>query len=229
MEKKNVEKLLFPLDLQYFAGEGGADENGSNGGSQNEDQNSNENSGKDEKTFTQSQVSNMMAKEKNEGRKAMLKALGFSSEDEAKKAIEIYNSFSKLGKSEGELNKDDIDKANKEKDESISRAEIAEFKLACYESGVNKEYIDDVLTIAKAKITDGKDFDAVLKEMKKDKKYSMFFEESKGDSNGSDGTGSQPGHSGSSSSKGKEAGSYGKSLAERTNVAKGTEKKSSYF
>lgn len=224
------EKVLFPLNLQYFADEAGAEENGSDGENQNEDQNSNENSGKGEKTFTQSQVSNMMAKEKNEGRKAMLKALGFSSEEEAKKAIEIYNSFSKLGKSEGELNKDDVDKANKEKDESISRAEIAEFKLACYESGVNKEYIDDVLTIAKTKITDSKDFDAVLKEMKKDKKYSLFFEESNGSDDGKGGTGSQPGHSGSNNPKGKnEVGSYGKSLAERNSVAKGQERKSNYF
>lgn len=227
MEKKNLENL-FPLNLQYFAEDddnGGTGENG-NGGNSNEDQNSNGNSG-DEKTFTQSQVNNMMAKEKNEGRRAMLKALGFSSEEEAKKAIEIYNSFSKLGKSDGEINKDDVDKANKAKDESISRAETAEFKLACYESGVNKDYIDDVLTIAKTKLTDGKDFDAVLKEMKKDKKYSMFF--STNNDSGANGTGSQPGHSGSGGSKKEEAGSYGKSLAERTNGSKGQEKKSNYF
>lgn len=226
MEKKNVEKLLFPLNIQYFAEEGGADENG-NGGNSNEDQNSNGNSG-DEKTFTQSQVNNMMAKEKNEGRRAMLKSLGFSSEEEAKKAIEVYNSFSKLGKSEGEINKDDVDKANKAKDESISRAETAEFKLACYESGVNKDYIDDVLTIAKTKLTDGKNFDAVLKEMKKDKKYSMFF--STNNDGGANGTGSQPGHSGSGGSKKDEAGSYGKALAERANGGtKGQERKSNYF
>lgn len=228
MEKKNVEKLLFPLNLQYFAEDGGSNENGGNEGNGNEDQNSNNNSGGSEKTFTQSQVSDMMAKEKNEGRRAMLKALGFSSEDEAKKAIEAYNAFSKLGKDEKDINKEDVEKANKEKNESISRAEAAEFKLACYESGVNKDYIDDVLTIAKTKITDNKNFDAVLKDMKKDKKYSMFFENSNGKDQG--GTGSQPGHSGSNGSNGKEVGSYGKTLAERVKpVQKTQEFKSNYF
>ena len=227
MEKKN--ENLFQLDLQYFAdgdeGGNGTEQNG-NGGNGNEDQNSNKNSGGNERTFTQSQVNDMMAKEKNEGRRAMLKALGFSSEDEAKKAMETLKLYSNIGKNENDINKDDVDKANKEKDESISRAETAEFKLACYESGVNKDYIDDVLTIAKTKITDSKNFDAVLKEMKKDTKYSLFFEESK--ENG--GTGTQPGHSGSGGSKKDEPGSFGKRLAERTSSNfKGQERKSNYF
>ena len=79
-------------------------------------------------------------------------------------------------------------------------------------------------------MSDDKDFDAVLKEMKKDKKYSLFFNAS--DNNGgANGTGSQPGHSGSNGSKNEGAGSYGKQLAEKMagGASKGQEKKSNYF
>lgn len=225
-----VKELLFPLNIQYFADGDGADGQNGNGENKNEDQNSNGNSGA-EKTFTQSQVNGMMAKEKNEGRRAMLNALGFSSEEEAKKAVEMLKSYANIGKDDKEINKDDVAKANKDRDESISRAEAAEFKLACYESGVNKDYIDDVLTIARTKMSDDKTFDDVLKEMKKDKKYSLFFGASENNNSGANGTGNQPGHSGSNGSKKEGAGSYGKQLAERLNgnTGKGQEKKSNYF
>lgn len=228
MKKKNEEKLL-NLDLQLFA-EG--DEDSSTGGDNNvggDDNNNDVNHGTDnnhgEKTFTQSEVSNMMAKEKKEGKRAILKSLGFESEDDAKKAIEGYNKYLEGQKSESEKQKEALDKANSEKTEALKRAKAAENKVACYNSGIASEYIDDVLAIASTKVSDEKDLVEVLKEMKEDKKYESFFE--KDSSSGSKhGTGSNPGHSGNDND---DKNDLGKRLAEQRKNSMSTAAKSSYF
>lgn len=204
---------MFPLNLQFFA------EDSNNEGSKNEDQNSNDNSG--EKTFTQSEVNNMMAKEKNEGKRSVLKSLGFKTEDEAKDVIAKYNEFIESKKTDDDKAKEALKKLKDESAEALKRASIAENKLACFALGISGEYIDDVLAIASNKVTDDKDLETVLKEMKDDKKYESFFIQ---ENNNSGGTGSNAGHSGNSSNEKKE--SYGERLgkqAAKNNV------KSSYF
>ena len=204
---------MFPLNLQFFA------DDSNNEGSKNEDQNSNDNSG--EKTFTQSEVNNMMAKEKSEGKRSVLKSLGFKTEDEAKDVIAKYNEFIESKKTDDDKAKEALKKLKDESAEALKRASIAENKLACFALGISGEYIDDVLAIASNKVTDDKNLETVLKEMKDDKKYESFFIQ---ENNNSGGTGSNAGHSGNSSSEKKE--SYGERLgkqAVKNNV------KSSYF
>lgn len=221
MKNKNL-KLLFPYNLQFFA-EGG-DDNQGNDNNGNDDGNNDDQTKDDsgEKTFTQAEVSAMMAKEKNEGKRSILKSLGYKSEEDAKKALEEYNKYLESKKTEDEKTKEKLDKANTDKKEAIDRATIAESKLACFEAGVNKEYIDDVMAIALTKVTDEKDLSTVIKEMKEDKKYESFFVETS--SSGSKGTGGNPGHSGNDG--GKDDG-IGKRLAEQHMKNKPT--KSSFF
>lgn len=210
-------KKLFPLELQFFAE--GDDNNSGSDEKKNEENNQNKS---DEKMFTQEQVNNMMAKEKHEGKRSVLSALGFKTEEEAKSAVSLYNALVNSQKSEEEKHKSELDKANEEKTESLKRAEAAENKLACFEAGVNKDSIDDVMAIAVTKITENKDLGKVLSEMKKDNKYAAFFETEKG----SDGTGHNPGHMGSGSFG--KAGDYGKNLGAAF-AKKDEQKKSSYF
>lgn len=225
MKRTNLEKLPLKMNLQFFA-EGGDDSNeakgteDSNQGNENknEDQNSNENSG--EKTFTQTEVSSMMAKEKNEGKRSILKTLGFKNEKEAEEAIKKYNEYLESQKTQEEKSKELLDQATSEKDEALKRAQLAEDKLTCYALGIGSEYIDDVIAIASSKVTEDKDLETVLKEMKEDKKYASFF----GASNSHDGTGNDPGHSGKQDNK--EEG-IGKRLAEKAKSNKNA--KSSYF
>lgn len=225
---KNV-KSLFPLNLQFFAEDA---DNGNNAGSNDLNDNGSgvDNAGQNDssannqnttKTFTQEQVSNMMAKEKNEGKRSILKSLGFKTEDEAKKAMELYNALLDSQKSEEQKNQESLQKANTEKEEYRLRAEQAENKVLCLEHGVDKNSIEDVLAIAYTKVTAGKDLGSVLNEMSKQPKYSTFF----GSSDNS-GTGNEPKHNGTGSSGIK---NYGKELAERTINRNQSEKKSSYF
>jgi len=220
---KNVK--LFPLNLQFFASDDGADNNVDNG--QNESQsNTNGSTGntdgkEDEKTFTQDQVNSMMAREKNEGKRSVLKSLGFSNEEEAKKAITLFNAMMDSQKTAEEKLDEELSKKDQELSEYKNRAFEAENKLLCLENGVNKDSVDDVLAIAKCKVTDSKNLSKVLSEMKKDSKYSSFFTSAE-----NNGTGNDPGHSGSSF-VGK--GEYGKGLAERVMGNAPKREKSNYF
>lgn len=221
-------KLMFPLNIQYFAenGENNNNNGNENSNGENEDQNSgNGNSG--ERTFTQSEVSNMMAKEKNEGKKSILKSLGFKNEEEAKGAIEAYNKYMESQKSEADKAKDELAKVTNNIAEQTKRAEDAENKLLCFMNGVNKDSIDDVLALASLKVSDTKTLDKVLEEMKKDSKYSSFFENSNGNSNG--GTGSQPGHNSGNNLGDFKKGDYGKTLASKNKVVNNSEVKSNFF
>ena len=222
-------RCSLPYNLQLFAepNEGG-DGNSDNGSNGNSDGNGDEGNGNQdqnktgEKTFTQTEVNNMMAKEKNEGRRAILKSLGFKDEEEAKKSIEEYNKYVQSKKTDDEKKAEALKTAKSEKDEAIRRAMEAESKLACYNAGVSKDYIDDVILIASSKVSEDKTLDKVLEEMKKDKKYESFF--GKVASSSSEGTGSNAGHS--SNNNGKDEG-IGKRVAERNKSNQN--KKSSFF
>ena len=229
MKNKNLKKLL-GYDLQLFAeGDSGNDSGdaGNNGGSDQGSDNNDANHGADEnhgsKTFTQEQVTGMMAKEKNEGKRSILKSLGFKSEEDAKEAIKKYNEYLETQKTEAEKQQEALVKANNEKLDALNRAKVAENKVACFNAGINTDCIDDVLAIASTKVTDEKDLDAVLKEMKEDKKYESFF----GSGNSSNhGTGSNAGHSNNGSEGNGE--DYAKKLAEKYKV-NSAKTKSSFF
>lgn len=208
------EKNLLPLMLQLFAEND--DNNNDNDGNENENQDNN--SGNGGKTFNQKDVSAMMAKEKNEGRRSQLKALGFNNEQEALDALKELEEFRKTQRTKEENLEKDVKNLNENNSKAIARAEAAEQKLSCFTAGVNKESIDDVLAIAKNKVTDEKSLDDVLDEMKKDNRYSCFFSKPK------DGTGSNPGHSGQGGEM--NSGDYGKQLAEKSS---GKKVEKSYF
>lgn len=210
MEK---EKKVLPLMLQLFADDNNNDDN--NGGDEGENQND---SGNGKKTFTQEDVSAMMAKEKNEGRRSQLKSLGFASEQEAKDALKELEEFRRSKKSKEENLEGDVKTLSSDRDKANARALAAEQKLSCFTAGVDKDCIDDVLAIAKTKVSDDKTLDDVLNEMKKDNKYSSFFT-----SSSNSGTGSNPGHS---NRQGSGDGNYGKQLAEKSS---GKKSDKSYF
>lgn len=219
-------KNLLPLNLQFFAEKNEEDgEDDSKGESDdNDDSDDEDQNNPGEKTFTQSQVNRMMSKEKKEGKSSMLKALGFKSEAEAKKAVAMLNAF----KSDEEKEQIEKDELTKSKSEAEKRAQAAENKLACLTAGVSKDSLEDVLAIALLKVTDEKDLDTVLAEMKKQAKYSSFFgniEDEDGKKKKEDkGTGSDPGHSAGKGGKDSKE-NYGARLAKSA----GAKKKNSYF
>lgn len=220
-------KNLLPLRIQFFAkndeddddGKGEPDDSGDD--DSDDDSDDNDDQGKSgEKTFTQAQVNRMMSKEKKEGKASMLKSLGFKSEAEAKKAMKMLQMLNEAQQSEEEKKKDLEAKSS----EAEKRAQAAENKLACLSAGVSKDSLDDALAIALLKVTEEKDLDTVLAEMKKQAKYSGFFKSDEEEKEKDKGTGSNPGHSGKKDDK---KGDYGTRLAEKSKSAGA--KKKTYF
>lgn len=215
--KKELKEML-PLNLQFFAEGGDDDGSGSAGGDDDNNAGADDNGSDNNnstKTFTQEEVNSISANEKRQGKASVLKALGVKSEAEAKKIIDAYNAMMNISNQSGNNSGED-DKQS----EAEERALKAEQKLSAVMAGVDASSIDDVIAIATLKVTDDKDLDTVLKEMKEDKRYSSFF----GTSGNGAGTGSGVEHG--NSSKGAKVGDFGRKLAE---ARASSTSKSSYF
>lgn len=221
MKKKSMEQVL-PLNLQFFA-EGDDDIDDPGTGGEGDGDNGDQSDKSSDKTFTQAEVTAMMTREKKEGRKALLKQLGFKTEAEAKNAIALYNALVESQKTDEDKAKEKEQNLANEKSDAEKRAELAENKLACVMAGVKNDSVDDVLAIALLKVTEEKNLDTVLAEMKKEPRYAGFFQD--GD-NGDDGTGSDPGHSKDGKDNEDKKGSYGASLAKKQSSST---KKKTYF
>lgn len=223
--KKRFENVL-PFNLQFFAEDNSIKDPDVNVNENGEEENPDEeDQGVNEKTFTQKEVNAMMAREKKQGKNSVLRSLGFKTEEEAKNAFNLLKTLTDSQKSEKEKKDEDNARGAKEKDEAVKRASEAENKLACFMAGVNKGSIEDVLAIASAKVDEDNDLSSVLEDMKKNEKYSIFFEDSSDvKKNGLSGTGSKPKNN---KQKSDEPGSFGKRLAQNQNSSQ--KKKSSYF
>lgn len=241
---KTLNKLPLSYNLQFFA-EGGEENNASGSHDQTKDgQQQNQNQGQEEKKFTQTEVAAMMAREKNEGKSAALKALGFSSEKDAKDAVKLLNALMDSQKTDAEKAQGEIQKAVTAQQEAELRAKKAEDKLTMIQEGVKADSVDDVLAIAQLKVSKDNDLSKVLKEMKKDQRYSAFFTDGgAGGNSGNDKPGSESnrgnsssgtgnsfgGNSASGGSGGSGAGNYGSNLAQRLMQSNANSNKTSCF
>lgn len=205
MRKHFTQKTALPkMNLQLFAegtdeGKDGSGEgegtNSEEGGTEEQDGGS-EGSDGGEKTFTQSDVNAMMAKEKRSGKSSILKLFGVSDEKAAKTEAEAYKAWKESQKTDEQKQTEAQAELENSKAEAERRAQAAESKLALLEAGVNKDSLDDVLAIAIVKVTEEKDLNAVLADMKKELRYNSFFESSSQGSGGGAGTGGNVGHRG---------------------------------
>jgi len=185
---------------------------------------------KSSKTFTQEQVNKMMTREKNQGRNAALRDLGIDPKDS--KMIAMVKAFIESQKTD-EQKATEKDAENQAKiNEAERRAQIAEAKAEAMMMGVKTQYVEDVVTLALAKMTEDSDLKTILGEFKT--KYPIWFGESEDDDNdGKDKEKGKTGQRGTGSSikaskedKGKEVKSLGARLAAQR---RGTGKKSSYW
>lgn len=203
-----------------------ADENNNSNSDNNDAQNDDagdDKGGENEKTFSQSEVSSMMAKEKKQGKKSAYNELGINPND--KKTISMIKAFIK---SQSAGDEDSDDSKNNNDSELERRTEIAETKAEAMIAGIKKEFIDDAVVLIMAKKSNSDDSEIDLKTLINElkTKYPVWFDsdDSKDDSIGSKGTGRSLG-SRSDNNSGK-----AKSLGERLAAQrKGQSKQSSYW
>lgn len=183
-----------------------------------------------EKSFTQKQVSAMMAKEKKQGRAAAFKELGIDPKDT--KMVSMFKAFVESQKTDDEKAAEKSKEEQAKLDEANNRALIAEAKAEAMLLGVQTEYVEDVVTLAISKI--GKDEDSDIKtvigEFKT--KYPDWFKTKEDDKSGDDegktgqkGTGSSVKNNKEKKDKGEEVGLGARLAAQR----KTSNKKSSYW
>ena len=185
---------------------------------------------KSSKTFTQEQINKMMTREKNQGRSAALRELGIDPKDS--KMVAMIKAFIESQKTD-EQKAVEKDAENQTKmNEAERRAQVAEAKAEAMMMGVKTQYVEDVVTLALAKMTEDSDLKTIIDEFKT--KYPIWFGESEDDEKGGKDKGKgKIGQKGTGSSikpskedKGKEEKSLGARLAAQR---RGTGKKFSYW
>lgn len=194
-------------------------------------------SGKDDKgskggkTFTQDQVSRMMTREKNQGRNAAYKELGIDPKDT--KTVNMFKAFVESQKTDEQKAAEKETENQTKMNEAEQRAQVAEAKAEAMMLGVKPQYVEDVVTLSLAKMTEDSDLKTIIGEFKT--KYPIWFgesseeEEGKGKDDkgktGQKGTGSSV-----KTSKEDKGGKEGKGIGARLAAQrKSSGKKSSYW
>lgn len=166
-ENKNVE-------VENNNQDNGTDNGGAGSTGKENDQHagaSGDNAKKSERTFTQEQVSKMMAKEKNQGRNAVFNELGIDPNDG--KMVELVKSLIASQKSEEQKAAEQQAQNAAKLAEAEAKAQQAECKAEAMVLGAKPEFVDDVIVLAMAKMSDDSDFKTIISEIKT--KYPNFF------------------------------------------------------
>lgn len=129
------------------------------------------NDSKASKTYTQEEVNALLAKEKRQGKNSVLKALGLQSVDEGKAAIESAKQAANANKTAEEVAAEALNAEKTARSKAESDLTVAQRTIAVMKAGFKPEYVDDVVAIASVKVTEDKDFDAVIEDMKKSHQF----------------------------------------------------------
>ena len=161
MKYMNMKKRYQTLNLQFFAegGDGGDGDDAGEGDDQDEDDSDEDGEDEEEKKYSQKDmndaVKKRLAREKRKWqREQQKKQSGKDNKD---------------GKDDEEESEDS--KARKEAEDRASKAEV---KVACYEAGVSKDSVDDVVALARSYMAADEDLDLEDAIEKVVKKYPQF-------------------------------------------------------
>lgn len=186
----------------------------------------NNGSGNGEKSFTQKQVSAMMAKEKRQGRDAAFKELGIDPNDS--KMVSMFKAFIASQKTDEQKATEEAAAQAAKIAEAEQRAMVAEAKAEAMQLGVLPQYADDAVTLALSKMSDGTDLKSIIGELKT--KYPVWFDASNAGADGKNATGQKGTGSSVNNSTDKNGGKdnrgMGARLAAQRKTASGAGKKS---
>lgn len=176
---------MLRISMQYFAeGDAGSQSQGSNSGtdSNNQQQNTGNSTAGDQNqqnqnnsgaTFSQADLNRIGAQEKANGKKSILKELGFADEKTAKEAITKYNEWLASQKTEAEKTQEKLTQAANAQTAAEARAALAENKVEIVKAGGLAASVDDIMAMVSVRVNDKTDFSAALEEVKK--AYPSFF------------------------------------------------------
>lgn len=175
---KRILRTAFLMPFALIMGAGAGDGAGANPNSgstnaeptnqagSNSDPTQNNSGAQQEKTFTQSEVNALMAKEKDQGRKAILKELGVEDVKNAKNALDKYKEYLESQKSD--LQKAQDAAAETEKNRKLLEDELTKTnqKMAVLMAGCPSEKVDDVVVLAQTRMNDKTTFEQAIELVK---------------------------------------------------------------
>lgn len=170
-----------------------APDGGGNGGSEGNGDQGNDGgdpAGEQTKTFTQDQVNSMIAAEKRKNLSSVYKGLGFDSEEAAKEFVEKYRDQEEQAKSDLVKEQEKSKQLAAEKAAEQAKAQDLQYKFDAMAEGCSAKSAADVVVLAKAKMSDDKDFEAALKEVKE--QYPAMFGQTDNAGGGTGGGGTSP-------------------------------------
>lgn len=179
-----------PTDEEIEEQEDDTDQKGGNSGgddSKSGGDGGNKSGGSDKKgkTFTQEQVTKISTREKNQGRAAAFKELGIDPKDT--KTMNLVKAFLNSQKTDDEKAAEEKAETQRQSNEQAQRLAIAEAKAEAMVQGANPQHVDDLVTLALAKVGDDSDLKTVIGELKT--KYPVWFGKSEEDDSDEKGKG----------------------------------------
>lgn len=177
------------------------------------------------KAFTQEQVNKLMAREKKQGKTAALKELGIDPSDT--KMVAMMKAFIESQKTDEQKEVETQLAEAAKLAEANQRVLIAEAKAEAMQLGAKVQYVEDIVTLISAKMTDDADIRTLITELKT--KYSTWFgaeDEDDKSKTGQRGTGSSINSNSGKGSKSDEGKGLGARLAAQR---KANTKKTSFW
>lgn len=106
------------------------------------------------KTFTQDEVTGLVAKESKKAQEKIFKSLGFEDIKSAKEGLQQLKEWKDSQKSEAEKQSEALAAKEKELEIALSDKKNLEAKLSALTLGVNAESVDDVITLSARLVSD---------------------------------------------------------------------------
>lgn len=177
------------------------------------------------KTFTQAEVSAMMAKEKSQGKLSVLRELGVEDVKNAKEGLLKYQEYLDSQKSDLQKVQEEFAKEKEAREQAEKQTKILSSQIEAISLGVKTNCVSDVIAISTLKLTDDKTISDVIKELKTKQEYTGFFVDSP-ESQQNNGTGNSVT---SRNNIDQNANNIGKRLGEQAAKQNLTTSKSSFF
>lgn len=168
LDMANQEPILGGINLQLFADEGEGEGNNEETNTGNEDK-GNE---KDDKTFKQEDVNNIVARESKKAQEKLLKQLGIEDFENAREGYSKFLEWQEEQKTEQEKQSEQLETLANEKESLINENTSLKAQLSALNQGVNSESVEDVVTLAERLVSDDVTLDEAIKEIIE--KYPQF-------------------------------------------------------
>ena len=164
---------------------GGNANNGNEGQQGHNNQNNSQQQNQNSQTNTQRQMEELDAKKISDTAKSeFLKSLGYENEDDLKTVLGEYKKYVDSQKTDVQKAQDDLSAVTKELAQEREARILAEAKYEAVSAGVKPGLVDDVVLIAKSRVTKEKDIAKVLSEMKENENEKIYFSDSESESSG---------------------------------------------